>query len=455
MSSLASIMDTSLGAMFAARAAMQTVGHNVANVNTPGFSRQELLLAARMPLRLTYGTIGRGVEIQGIRRMTDQFLLANRRGQSSRLANYSEVDSALREIESIFGSVENDHLGDTITAFFSAWSELASPPSDPSQKQLVLSAAQNMVSDFHAMSANLDSLEKNLAGELESEIQHLNVLLKQVAQMNGQLLSGGNPGAVANDLLDQRDLLIDEIASYSQITVVEREDLTVDVIMGGRTVVTREYATQLETAWQDVGSERRMSVVTQGNRKEIAMDEGKIEGMLTAMTSYVTETHDQLDSLAELLADRVNDLHVQGRSGGHSGLVFFVGDTAHTLNINPAILDNYNLIATSRSGLEGDNDLALEIARLPDEPLDGEGSATMRDQYRALVVGLASERNRFEFLVQNQENMVAAVTARLESVRGVSLDEEGANLVRYQNSYEAAARIITAVQDMFDTLISM
>ena len=137
------------------------------------------------------------------------------------------------------------------------------------------------------------------------------------------------------------------------------------------------------------------------------------------------------------------------------GLVFFVGDTAHTLNINPAILDNYNLIATSRSGLEGDNDLALEIARLPDEPLDGEGSATMRDQYRALVVGLASERSRFEFLVQNQENMVAAVTARLESVRGVSLDEEGANLVRYQNSYEAAARVITAVQDMFDTLISM
>jgi len=455
MSSLASIMDSSLGAMFAARVAMQTVGHNVANVNTPGFSRQEVLLAARRPLRLTYGTIGRGVEVQGIRRLTDQYLLANRREQSSLLYSYAEVDGSLQEIEAIFGSVENDHLGDAITKYFSAWSDLATPPSDPSMKQAVLSAAQNLVADFHAMAENLDGLTKNLTVSLDQEVGRFNELLQQVAQLNRQLLSGRNIGTAANDILDQRDLLIDEIAKLAQVTVVEREDYTVDVIMGGRTVVTREYATQFETVWQQEGSERRLSLVTMGHRKEVNLSQGAIEGMLTSIETTINEAHTQLDSMAALLADKVNELHVQGRSGGHSGLVFFTGDTAHTLNINPAILENPDLIATSRSGVEGDNDLALAIAQLPDQPLDGEGSATMMDKYRSILVGLASQRNRFEFLVANQDNIVTAIDSRLESVRGVSLDEEGANLVRFQNSYEAAARIITAVQDMFETLINM
>jgi flagellar hook-associated protein 1 FlgK len=455
MSSLASIMDSSLGAMFAARVAMQTVGHNVANVNTPGFSRQEVLLAARRPLRLTYGTIGRGVEVQGIRRLTDQYLLANRREQASLLYSYAEVDGSLQEIEAIFGSVENDHLGDAITAYFAAWSDLATPPSDPSMKQAVLSAAQNLVADFHAMAENLDGLTRNLTTSLDQEVGRFNELLEQVAQLNQQLLSGRNVGTAANDILDQRDLLIDEIAKLAQITVVEREDYTVDVIMGGRTVVTRDHAAQFETVWQEVGGERRLSVVTMGYRKDINLAPGSIEGMLTSIESTINDAHQQLDNMAAMLAEKVNDLHVQGRSGGHSGLVFFTGDTAHSLNINPAILENPDLIVTSRSGVEGDNDLALAIAALPDQPLDGEGGATMMDEYRSILVGLASQRDRFEFLVANQDNIVTAINSRLESVRGVSLDEEGANLVRFQNSYEAAARVITAVQDMFETLVNM
>lgn len=455
MSSLISIMDTSLAALFSARVSMQTVGHNIANVNTPGFSRQEVLQAARRPVRFTYGTIGRGVEVLGIRRLTDQFLLANRRVQSSSLGSYSEVDSALREVEAIFGSVENDHLGETLNAFFGAWNELASPPADPSQKFSVLSAAENLIADFRAMDGALNDLQRSLQASLQNEVDVLNHLLDQVAHLNGQLLSAAGVGTAANDLMDQRDLLLDEIATLGRIRVVEREDQTVDVIMGGRTMVTRDHVTKLETVWQERSGGYRLALVTMGNRIEISPEEGKLQGMVASLDDHVQKARDQLDGLARMLAQRVNALHVQGRTEWGSGLIFFTGDSAATLAINPAIMDNPDLIATSRSGVEGDNDLALEIARLPHEPLNGEGSLTLLDSYRTVLVDLASQRSRFEFLVESQQNVVAAATARLESVRGVSLDEEGARMLQYQHAYDAAARVITTVQEMYETLINM
>jgi flagellar hook-associated protein 1 FlgK len=164
----------------------------------------------------------------------------------------------------------------------------------------------------------------------------------------------------------------------------------------------------------------------------------------------------QLDDLAGLVIERVNDLHVQGQAGGTSGLPFFTGDGAANIDIATAIADNFNLIATSRSGLPGDNDLALEIAALAHQPLAGPGGTMLlTDNYRALLTDLATQRQRYEFFVESQDNVVVAVEARLASVRGVSLDEEGANMVRYQNAYDAAARVVTTVQEMFDTLLKM
>ena len=118
MPGLNSIMDTSLSALFAAQTGLATVGHNIANANTPGYSRQEVNFAARRPDILPYGAIGRGVEIDGIRRIQDDFLVNNLRVQTSRLESYSAVDSALYEMEAILGSVDNDHLGNALNNFF-------------------------------------------------------------------------------------------------------------------------------------------------------------------------------------------------------------------------------------------------------------------------------------------------------------------------------------------------
>ena len=204
MPRLESIMENSLSAMFAAQAGLATVSHNIANANTPGYSRQQAVLSSRRPLVLTFGSIGQGVEVANIRRIQDEFLLANLRKQTSRSASYSMTDSTLYEIETILGSVDNDHLGDALNSFFSAWSDLANPPQDPGLKTFVLSQAQSLVADFQAINQSLDDVATGIELAVQAEIAGLNDRLAQVAALNKQVMAAEIGGPEANDLRDRR-----------------------------------------------------------------------------------------------------------------------------------------------------------------------------------------------------------------------------------------------------------
>ncbi len=457
MSSLVGIMDVSLSAMFAARVGLQTVSHNIANANTPGYSRQSVILGTRLPDARSYGFIGRGVAVEGVRRYTDTFLTAQYQSQSSTLASYEQIDSTLKEIEGVFGSVDNDHLGDAITAFFNAWSQISNAGSENSVRASVVSTARNLAADFRSMSNSLDALEGSLDDALVDEIASLNDLFDHVALLNQQITSGETTGIAANEVRDRRDYIINQISELTQISTIERTDGSVDVILAGRTMVSHDTATHVERAWEQApGSSLELHVYVAGSRVELDLSEGRIQGLYDSYDVHVNDVRANLDDLAALISERVNELHLQGRSGSSSGRVFFVGEGASAFAVNQALVDDPNLVVTSRSGLPGDNDLALEIAALPDTSLTGEaGGNTLRDDYRTLLIELASDRARFEFLVDNQQNIVAATESRLSSIRDVSIDEEAANMIQLQNSYDAAARVVTVVQEMFDTLLTM
>ncbi len=458
MPSLNAIMDNSLSGMFLARIALQTVSHNIANANTPGFSRQDVLVAARQPLNLSYGQLGRGVQIEQVRRLTDSFLQQKQRAQGARLESYTQIDSTLQEVEAILGSVSSDHLGASLTAFFNAWSDLATPPINSSLKQAVVSAAQAVVTDFQSTASSLNDLERSLNDGLGREVTNLNSLLRQVADLNNQILYVESASAAANDLRDQRDAAILEVSKLAKVSVLERDDGTVDLVLSGRTVVTRGNAETLELRRVFVDGSERAEIVAARSQSAVTLAEGKLQGMIAARDEHVRALRDRLDDLANLLADRVNALHTQGRTASSSGLLFFTGDSAGTLALNPALVAgpaSAELVASSRSGLEGDNDIAREIAALASEPLETGGSESLLDRYNTLIVDTASSRSGYQFLLENQQNVVETVEGRLEAIRGVSLDEEGANLVRYQNAYDAAARVVTVAAEMFETLLTM
>jgi flagellar hook-associated protein 1 FlgK len=455
MSGLNAIMDNSLSALLAAQAGLATSGHNIANAQTPGYNRQDVIFGARRPEILAYGAIGRGVEVLGIRRIQDEFLLGNLRAQTSRLHSYAAVDTALYDIEGILGSVDNDHLGDALNNFFAAWNDLAQPPANASLKINVVAKAETLVADFRAIDEALGRLETDLEKRIQVEIENLNRLLEDVGELNRQVMAAEAGGQPANDLRDQRDLKITQLSELAEISVLERDDGSKDIVLAGRTMVARDRVTRFEGIYRPDGDSYSFAVVTEGNQQDVGLSPGLLEGLLTARDTHVHRAREQLDAVARQLISEVNELHTQGLTAGGRGVMFFTGDSMHTISINEALITNENLVATGRTGTAADNDIALAIADLGRSSLQGSVRKSIGESYRAVVTDVAGQRGSFEFMVENQQSVVASLSARMASVSGVSLDEEGANLVRYQNSYNAAAKVIATVQEMYDTLLNI
>lgn len=451
--SLSRVMDNSLSAMFSAQAGLTTTSHNIANADVDGYSRQMNMLAARRPLMLSYGAIGQGVDVVTIRRAQDSFLLGTLRDQVAKGAQYEAMDSALYEIENILGSVDNDHLGTALNEFFAAWSDQATAPMTDLRESIVQKALA-LVNDMHSVSDSLTSLADNIDDRVEEEIGLLNGLLSQVADLNGQIMASEVGGQPANDLRDQRDLLVTEIAGIAAVQVAEREDGSMDIILNGRTMVTRGSAQQFTTRLQQTPNGYRIEVVTDGHFHDVQLPEGTLRGLLESQEQVVDQTRSDLDEIASLLIQAVNDLHRQGRTGSTSGMVFFTGDSLHTIEVNPMLVEDSTMVAIGRSGEAGDSDIATEIAALSDTDLAGQNRSLL-ETYRSFVIDVASQRSGYEFLVDNQTLAIQAVEAKIASVTGVSLDEEAANMVRYQNTYNAAAKVIATVQEMYNSLINM
>ncbi|PID79871.1 flagellar hook-associated protein FlgK, partial [bacterium DOLZORAL124_64_63] len=398
---------------------------------------------------------GRGVEITGVRRIQDEFLLGNLRVQTARLASFTEIDSALYEVEAILGSVDNDHLGDALNNFFNSWNALGQPPINSSLKQDVISSALSLVNDFHSINDSLDDLEANIEKDIQLEIGNLNQLLDGVAEMNQQIMSAEASGVEANDLRDQRDLLITQISEIAEVSVHEREDGSKDIILAGRTMVARDNVTHFASTYTETSNGYKMTIVTQGHSQEVRLSPGKLEGLMTSRDVHIADVRDRLDSLAANLVTQVNGLHTQGRTSTSSGVAFFSGDSMHTIAVNPALENNPAMVATGTTNAEGDNTIALAIAALGEAGSGQSHGLSVGDEYRSLLTVVASKRSSYEFSVESQQNVVETLKTKMASVSGVSLDEEGANMIKFQNSYNAAARMISTVQKMYDTLINM
>ncbi|MCP4145508.1 MAG: flagellar hook-associated protein FlgK [bacterium] len=454
--SLNSIMNSSLSGMYLARAGLQTTSHNISNAGTAGFSRQELMVGSRLGASTSYGYLGDGAEATGVRRMTDFFLVGRMRSQGARLTYYSQMDTTLYDIETVMGSVDGGGVSSAINDFFSSWNDLATPPANDVLRQSVLHSSQRLAEEFNNLATNLNNLADDLDSQIESGVGELNARLEAVAILNQQILTAEAGSSIANDLRDQRELLLGEVAALTDIDVQSRNDGTVDVIINGRAVVVRNEA-ELLTVRRDEGSngEPGRFIITAGNRgQEISVGQGHISALLESRDENVLGALDSLNEVAATFIDKINELHVQGETHNGHGVMFFTGTNASNMQINTAVENDPNLIATSRDGFEGDTDLAKEIAAMSNTAFDENGN-TLGNIFTGMIVDFASRSGSSQFMVESQMQVVSSLENRIESLRGVSMDEEAANMSRYQNAYDASARMVSVVQEMFDTLFQM
>lgn len=311
------ILRTGLSGLLAFQRALTTTGNNVANANTPGYSRQRVELVARRPEGFGYGFVGTGVDVTTIRRIVDQFAINQSRTADASFGRFDTYATYAEQVDNILGD-PNTGLASGLSGFFNAWQDVANDPASLSARQLLVGQAQAIADRFRSTAQRLDAIGNDVNARIGATVRDINQYATAIAKLNEDILNAGaGVGQPPNDLLDQRDQVLGELAKLTNITVLEEPDGALNVFIGnGQALVLRNQALGLDTA-HNAADPTRIDVVYRGvGGNQIITDAmragGSLGGMLDVRAELLDTARNSLGQVATALAMSVNAQHREG-----------------------------------------------------------------------------------------------------------------------------------------------
>jgi len=293
-----------LSGLLVSQRALQTIGHNIANVNTPGYNRQVNILSARNPLDSPYGVIGQGVTITEIKRMKDDLVSNQILSYKSLLGNAEMQSDVLKHVEGIFNELSEYSLGNTIEKFFGSIQQLALTPELASSRYQVLQDGINLANTFKYLDTQLKQLKFDNGEQIDAKVTELNTITAQIADLNQRItaivLSEGN----ASDLMDQRDVLLNRLSELADIRVTKNDNGTINVLLGGTLVVHGNNTEQLSTTATGWGTYRIDGIAT--------INDGELKGLLDIQDVLLVSYMNDMDTLAASIIKQINNIHSEG-----------------------------------------------------------------------------------------------------------------------------------------------
>ncbi|MDF1543640.1 MAG: flagellar hook-associated protein FlgK [bacterium] len=444
-------------ALLSSQVVLQTIGHNVANVNTPGYSRQRVNINTTYPEMSAHGPIGSGVSVRDVRQVRDLFLGSQYRRENKSLGQWSYKEKVMGQVEALFNEPSDNTLSDQLNDFWNSWSALATDNTGASRKALITSAVQ-LTNGFHQLAGELQTLRDSIDRDMVNITESVNGKAREVARLNKMISMQEAGGDRANDLRDARDLLVDEMSEFVDINTVEDERGNMIVYVGAMTIVDGPDSLPIEARSENKSGVLTHKLVWEGSSVEITNLNGQLKGLVDARDEVIPRYLNELHTLSNTIAREVNAMHRTGYGVNDStGVDFFETDNTDAFNIsvNRDLLADSNLVAAAvASGSPADNRLAVAISELQDKKVFFGNSSTMSDYYNSMVSNLGVESNEAMSFSANYELLVNQVNNSKMAVEGVSIDEEMANMVKFQHAYDAAARVITTMDQALDTIIS-
>ncbi len=452
--------------------AIEVTGHNISNANTPGYTRQRLTIEAKASIDIGIGQMGSGVTYTGVERIHDKYLGDQINTAAQDLGRWEAQRDALGKVEIVFDESDGYGLNNAMSEFWNAWQDLSNNPAGHAERALLLSKSQNLVTSLNTSYSDLSEIQNDLDQSVTVAVDEINLMASEIDDLNDKIVFIEAKGQDANDYKDERDRILKELANLIDFTSAEGSDGRVTVSItdaagtgtfdlvgnpadGTLVVADRDSDGHNEVEWSnDPGGPGTNDILPQ-------LSGGKLKGWYEVRDVIIPDYKTKLDNLAIGLTTEVNAEHRPPPLGNGYGLdgtqnFFFVdGGTlaAGTFAINPTVEGDVNKIAAGNTADYGDNTNAVEIANLQ-HSLSMSG-ATFDDYYNAIVsevgVKVLESINSYDY----QDSMAAHLDNYRESISGVSIDEEMVNLVRFQHAYEAAAKLIVAVDEMLDTVIRM
>lgn len=492
--------------------AINTTGHNISNADTEGYSRQTVNMATTSPMEAygiirstAAGQLGTGVEATSINRIRDYFLDSQYRSSNSSYSSWDVRFDTLSKIETIFNEPSDTSLQTTLDDFWNAWSDLANDPDNVTNRNILAEASLALTDSFNNISKNLTELDSDLSDSIELDVTSINGLLDQIATLNQSIRKIEGLGDDANDLRDKRDYYIDQLSELANVSVTEL-DTGYEVTLGGQVVVTGETVTQvssasLTAAYQSgalTGGEihgllaSKTTVAdysSQLNKLASTLATGDIEVTIPAgsrlpdgttlngVTYSDANGNRTLSSDLTVTVQGINGLHKLGYNlSAQAGVDFFTASdsgtiTAANITLNTSIQDDPNLIASSlkttgtgtgETTVVGNSGLALLVSNLKSANFTFTSTTagatsettTINDYLNSILGQLGVETQNAERQMENSETLKDQVESSRQSVSGVSLDEEMANLLKFQNAYSAASRFMTTYDELLEKLIN-
>ncbi|QUH19022.1 flagellar hook-associated protein FlgK [Alkaliphilus sp. B6464] len=496
MRSTFSGFNSARSGLFAAQRALDITGHNLANINTRGYTRQRLEQTASTPMRLYggQGMLGTGVDTTAIHQLRNEFLDYKYRDEASALGFWNAKADGLSFIESIMNEPSDTGISKVIDQLFESFQELSKNPDNITTRTLVRQRAITFTNSINHMYNQLEKMAVDLNFEVNSMVSSINTYGKQIAQLNDQILRAEADGSSANDLRDKRNLLIDDLSKIVDVEVLEvvnpdnpkHKQMVIKV--AGKPLVYHKEFTGLKTEkvpseffssfdkqidiyeikWAD-GTGFDADNITGELKAILVMRDGNGEGGNEKGVPYYIK---ELNHFVNVFANEINKIHLEGFGLDEStGLGFFTVDGVPTggakiddnifKNINASNirvnveLEDVNKIAASEDKklLPKDGTIMLQISELRHkQSMFKEGKP--EDFIKSLIGTLGVEAEEADRNALNQLTLLSEIENRRQSISGVWQDEELSNMVKFQHAYNASARMITTIDEMLDVVIN-
>jgi flagellar hook-associated protein 1 FlgK len=473
-----SIMNIAQRAMNANMTAMEVASHNIANINTPGYTRQSVVLESASPVSLNRVKIGMGVQVASVTQAFDPYTTRAIQQNTSSLSEYQAEASVLSKLESLFNETGDSTLSQAMNEFWNGWQGVADNPGGIVERNALLEKATILAQKFNSLSNDLGQTRTDMNTSLQMGIKKVNELTGKIADLNERIVAAEADGTPANDLRDQRNSVLEELSSWVGNVSIEQGNGSVTVMtQGGNLLVDGNKHWDLQQSGDNIYWNNVPEDISEN------LTGGQIGAWLDVRDEIVPQYQANLDELAGTLLRQVNALHSTGYTlSGQTGINFFdisqvdisgdnTGAAGYIQLSDDVQNDPDNIAAGGQSGAPGDNENALLILALQtDDSIQiqkwtisdrGESTSssvetmTMDDYYRTLVgeIGIAAEAaNENQSFVQSMLDHLQEVR---DSVSGVNLDEEMTELLKVQRAYEANAKIIAIADEMIQSLMQV
>lgn len=504
-------LETSKRGLNTAQSALYTTGHNVANANTPGYTRQRVNLtptdafptpglnSPNIP-----GQLGTGVEVDSVQRIRDRFLDAQYRTQNNKLGYYNSMSESLTKMEEIMNDPTSNGLLSTMNKFWNSLEGLINNTDNTSARSVVASTAETVADTLNYYYSSLTNVQEDLRYQIGVKKDDINSIISHINDLNVSISKVEPNGLIPNDLYDQRDLLVDELSNLMNVKVTSvmpdnygiadravaeglynieliQEDgssyspkinlINVDNtgIIGTSQVVVNTDSTTGAVSNVTIGGTTLTNYKFSGELSALIESAGYMVG--TTVSGTYPDMLQKLNKMTEAFANEFNTVHKQGYALGASTQStdnFFIIDNDSTTNaakeikVNPVILNDASKIAAGgTSGASGDNENAHDLAAIKSKDftnytgtVDASLTGSFDDYYASIIGDLGVESESAQKNKKNTQTLVDSVDKNRQSVSAVSLDEEMTDMVKFQQAYNASARMITVVDEMLDKIIN-